>query len=246
MKALLTAYATVDANTIENSLKELDKNASFTTNEISKSAINTLMTKNVSELDTIDQQTANALAGVQIFKDLARGCELNFILPSGKEVSINNTFTNTLNGKTDIQKALAIFKEIKRQVADLDDKDRSASVDFFSNFAAQGMLALHMPDSHMNKIDISGDNCYKFAVDYSQKNLNGSNSIKVDINVQGKAKGSCNVFDREMNFLGEFAPTTNAAIVFTYDKSTFFECNNKASNIEVKSFEQEIGDVNIL
>ena len=66
------------------------------------------------------------------------------------------------------------------------------------------------------------------------------------MNTQGKSQTQKAINDKSNNILGIISPTTNAEIVFTYDKGSLLECNNKASNIEVKQFEQKIGDVTFL
>lgn len=179
---------------------------------------------------TLTQEDIGTIQGNQVFKDLKRGYQFEFVTKNGEKIEIKNNEKN-IQTLSDIE----IFKEIQNQIKKkgLTSKDKEVLADFLANHTAQGIFATVNPNLGQC-LNWEGNNLPLFIINHK----NDQTSITVKTN--GSKQNSYCINGNACKANVE----TNAEVVFIYPKS-IGECKCKASNIEVKRFEQEIGDITV-
>lgn len=232
-KALIKSFFTVNGAFVEKALtaeiKETNENALQANNKKESGLISYF--NNRLEADGIGD-----IVGCQIFRDAERGYNFEFTSSTGKKIIIDDK-NNKGKSNTFLSRGECL-QSIKSQVTsnDFGEQDIKELCDFLAHCEAQGLIAGEISNGAV--LHIEGDGHPTIKANYSKKS-----GVEVTVITRGQTTGTmCSITIG--NSIAVINPKTEAEIMFTYPKP-LGECKNRASNIEVKSFEQEIGDVTI-
>ena len=223
-KAFVQSQITVNKEYFQEILQSCDRESKISNTQ---STFIELLSK-----ETLDANDTHFITNNQVVKDLKRGYQFEFIAENGQKIEIKNN-ANNLQPLSHVE----IFQEIQKQVKEksLTEKDKEHLADFLANHVAQGVFATHYQDPNIvagQCLHWEGNNKPLLIIEYK--------GDKTSVIVKTESDGSHIYLIHDAPC--EINIETKAEVVFTYPKS-IGECKCKASNIEVKHFEQQIGDV---